>query len=182
MAYTAYERTSGTSALQLVESLVRNRTNSGTFDSSSTPTLSQVESFLTLGSAQIGAMLVSYGYSQAQSDADVLAVLETWNAFSACEMIELTHPSAGGGFPGEERTSRLQVFSGWRKTAKEVLQSDALQAIGGNRTHPVSTGGVSISDKEVIEEDTDFEPYLFAKDKHSHPATVINNENDRIGQ
>ena len=97
MAYKAYERTAGVSAIALVESLQRTHTNSGTFDTSSTPTLAQVESYLTIASADIAVMLADYGYAQAQTDADILAALEQWNVKGAAYMVELSMPSAGWG-------------------------------------------------------------------------------------
>ncbi len=167
MAYKAYERTAGVSAIALVESLQRTHTNSGTFDTSSTPTLAQVESYLTIASADIAVMLADYGYAQAQTDADILAALEQWNVKGAAYMVELSMPSAGWG--GEEASSRSAEFRRWREDAKGQIESEGFDRLGGTKERELSAfitgGGTSISDKQVIEEDSDFEPFAFTTDK-----------------
>lgn len=166
MAYSAYERTAGVTAIALLESLQRTHTSSGTFDTSSTPTLAQVESFLTIASADIAVMLQDYGYAQAQTDSGVLASLEQWNVKGAAYMIELSMPSAGWG--GEEASSRIAEFRKWREDAKEQIESEGFLRMGGIKEFELSAfithGGTSISDKQTIEEDSDFEPFAFTTD------------------
>jgi hypothetical protein len=177
VAYTAYERTAGVSAKAFVESLQRQYTNAGTFDTSSTPTLAQVETFLTMGSGEIALKLVSNGYSQAQTESDTLTVLERFNVMAAAELIELSRPTAGGVFTESEPVSRLNAFSSWRRQLDMLIKSNGLSALGANRTGTgQTTGGISISDKEIIETDTDFEPLIFGKDRFQHPETVIATE------
>ena len=176
MAYTAYERTAGTSAMLMLESIQRQYAIGGTFTTASTPTLSQVETFLTMGSAEVAAILTSYGYAQAQTDSDVLTALERFNVYSAAELIELSRPSAGGGFPQAEPVSRVQIFGAWRRQLRDLLKTGGLAELGAGRTHMLTAGGISISDKEAIEEDSDFEPYKFFHDEFQDPNTTQTNE------
>ena len=173
MSYTAYERTAGTSAIQMVEALQLSRTNDGTFDTSSTPTLAMVESFLTQGSAELAVMLLRYGYAQAQTDSDVLTVLQRYNVYAACLEIEMTQPSAG--WTDEEATTRIGTFAKWKAAADEMIRSDAFALLGGTKQRDlsdmVSYGGASISDKDTIEEDSDFEPYTFSRNQFGNPPS-----------
>lgn len=182
MAYTAYERTAGTSAILMLESLQRQYTIAGTFTTASTPALSQVETFLTIGSAEVAAMLTSYGYGQAQSDPDVLGALERFNVYSAAELIEASRASAGGGFPQAEPLSRINYFASWRTQLRNLLKNGGLAELGAGRTHMLTAGGISIGDKEVIEEDPDFERYKFSVDKFQHPKTVAADEDTQRAQ
>ncbi len=177
MAYTAYEVSSaGTTAMRFLESMQRQYTIAGTFTAASTPALSSVEAFLTNGSAEIAAMLASYGYSQSQTDVDVLTALERFNVYSAAELIEASRASAGGGFPQAEPLSRINYFAGWRTQLRNLLKTGGLEELGAGRTHMLTAGGISISDKEALEEDSDFEPYKFFHDEFQDPNTTETNE------
>ena len=183
MAYTAYERTAGLSALQMVQSIQRQYTSGGTFSTASTPTLAEVETFLTMGSSELAAMLTAKRYTEAQTAVGVLIRLEAWNVLAACWWIELSRPSAGGAaaFSDEEPVSRLSAFAGWRKSAKDTINAGGLDELGAGRdsTTGVTVGGISISDKQEIQDDSDYQPTAFTRDKFTDPGNVVISEADQ---
>ncbi len=175
MSYLSYERTAGTSVINAVSAMERHLTNEGigAFDSDTTPTLSQVEEFITDIYYDIGLKLTSYGYAQVQTDANVKGALQRYNVFGACAQIELTQPSVG--YKGGENTRYDRFFKEYEKL-DTLIQSVGFQRLGAVKSFELSAGlsagGISRSDKEVIETDTDFEPYMFDKDKMRHPGST----------
>ncbi len=179
MSYSAYEVTAGSSAIQMVEAFQRTRTANGTFGTATIPTLTQVETFLTRGKAELAAVLEKHGYSKTQTDADVLGVLEPLNVKAACYYVELTSPTAGYTSEGEP-VGRLSSFRAWRKEAAELCTGRTLADLGATRTYEkssgLSAGGISISDKETIEEDSDYEPLAFTRGLHEAPGDITDQE------
>ena len=178
MSYSAYERTAGTSCINEVQSYERQLTDDGVFSASTIPTLSQVEEFITDIYYDMGLKLVSYGYAQSQTDANVLGALQRYNTFGACAQVELTQPSVG--YKGGENTRYDRFFKEYEKFDKFV-QSVGFSRLGATKSFELSAGlsagGISIDDKETIETDSDFEPYMFTKDKMSHIGNLANEEN-----
>ena len=184
MAYSAYERTAGTSVINEVSAMERHLTNKGigAFDSDTTPTLSQVEEFITDIYYDMGLKLMSNGYAQVQTDADVLGALQRYNVFGACAQIELTQPSVG--YKGGENTRYDRFFKEYDKL-DSLLQTAGFERLGAVKSFELSAGlsagGISISDKETIETDTDFESYIFTKDRMRHPgSTQIEEETTQV--
>ncbi len=118
MAYTAYERTSGTSCLNEVTALERYLTSEGIFDESTNPTLSQVEEFITDTYYEIGLKLLNYGYAQSQTDTDVVGALQHYNALGACAKVELTQPSVG--YKSGENTRYDRFYKEFEKINKLI--------------------------------------------------------------
>ena len=149
----------------------------GTFSTSSIPTLTQVEQFLTNAHDQMASWLEEAGYSSTQTDADVLGALEPYNAYGGAYMVELTQPSVSWE-PREG--SRAYLFKQLFEEAKKLIGRDGLQLLGATKSKQLSrdlaAGGISISDKDTIEEDTDHPPYWFYRDLHQHPSTVKTTE------
>ncbi|KKM66885.1 hypothetical protein LCGC14_1476660 [marine sediment metagenome] len=177
MSYTAYERTSGTSVINEVKAMEQNLTEDGIFGSDTTPTLSQVEEFITDTYHEIGVYLVMDGYAKTQTDADVVGALQHYNSLGACAKIELTQPSVG--YKAGENTRYDRFFTEFMKV-KDLINSIAFERLGASRTWPasagLSAGGISIDDKNDIETDSDFEPYMFTKDKMRHPGSLDSEE------
>ena len=172
MSYTGYER-SGTSCLQEVEAFCRHLTEGGTFSTSSIPTLAQVERFLTDAHDQIAVWLQDYGYDSAQTDTDVLGALQIYNAYGAAALVEITQPSVSWE-PREG--NRYSLFQKKFEEVKGLIQSRGFGLLGGVKSvelsRDLSAGGISVSDKEVIETDTDHPDYWFTRDLHRHPGEV----------
>ena len=177
MAYSAYERTAGVSAINEVQSYERHLTSGGTFSASTIPTLSQVEEFLTDIYYDMGLKLMAHGYTQSQTDTDVLGALQRYNTFGACAQVELTQPSVG--YKGGENTRYDRVFKEYQKL-DDLVKSSGFQRLGATKSFELSAGlsagGISIDDKETIETDTDFEQFMFTKDKMRHPGSISTEE------
>ncbi len=178
MSYTAFERTTG-SVLSEVQALERHLTDSGRFSTDTTPTLSDVETFITDTYYEIGTKLLDYGYAQTQTDADVLGVLQHFNALGACAKVELTQPSVG--YKAGENTRYDRFYKEFEKVDK-MIKSPAFERMGATKSYALSAGlsagGISISDKETIETDTDHEPYFFSRDLQKHPGTIADVESE----
>ena len=179
MAYNAYERTAGTSCLNEVQALERHLTDNGAFTSNTVPTLSQVEEFITDTYHEIGNVLITYGYAKTQDDTDVLGTLQHYNALGTCAKIELTQPSVG--YRTGENTRYDRFFKEFDKV-RGLIESIGFQRLGATRVYELSeymtAGGISISDKETIETDSDFEKYIFEKDLMKHPGTIAKEEEE----
>ena len=171
MAYTAFERTAGTSCINEVRALERHLTSEGAFDDSTIPTLLQVEEFITDTYYEIGNYLVGYGYNQAQTDIDIVGTLQHYNALGACAKIELTQPSVG--YKAGENTRYDRFYKEFTKV-KDLIESPAFERMGATKgwvlSAGLSAGGISVSDKTDIETDADFEPYIFKKGLHGQPG------------
>jgi len=178
MSYTAFERATG-DCMDEVAALERQLTDAGVFDGDTTPTLSQVEKFITDTYDEMGVFLTEYGYAKSQTNADILGVLQHYNALGAAAKCELTQPSVG--YKAGENTRYDRLFKEYIKV-KDLIQSIGFQRLGATKSWELSAalsaGGISISDKEVIEDDTDFEPYIFTKDIHRHPDIVAKEESE----
>lgn len=168
MAYTAYEpSTPANAALAQVVALHLGRTNAGAFDSSTRPTLTEVEQHLTTIYRRIAAKLVAVGIAQAQTDDDVLGALMDYNARGAAYLIELSQASQG--FAATEGGGRLAEFAKWESDLDSLLATDALEQLGATMVTTTrsaagaTAGGISISDKDDIDTDTDFEPLAFKR-------------------
>ncbi len=180
MAYTAYERTSGTSCINEVQAMERHLTASGTFSASTIPSLTQVEEFITDAYYEIGVMLTNYGYSDTQAGTKIVGVLQHYNALGACAKVELTQPSVG--YKAGENTRYDRFFKEFGKL-KDLIESPAFERMGAGKSNALSAGlsagGISISDKEDIETDTDFEHYTFTKSQFSNPGTTSGTETEQ---
>ncbi|MFW9991899.1 MAG: hypothetical protein ACFFD4_07545 [Candidatus Odinarchaeota archaeon] len=178
MSYTAYERTSP-NCMQEVVALERHLSNNGVFDGSTNPTVDQVEKFITDTYDEIGLFLVEFGYAKTQTNQDVLGVLQYYNALGAACKCELTQPSVG--YRANENTRYYEMKKMYMKV-REIIQSVGFQRLGATRSWEqsaaLSAGGVSISDKEDIETDSDHEPYFFTRDLHRHPESVTQAESE----
>lgn len=170
MAYTAYERADGY-CLDEVETLCRHLTNGGTFNTGSTPTLAQVESYITDIYDEINVRLLNYGYSGDQTASAAVSVLQHYNSLGAAARVELSQPTVG--YKAGENTRYDRLYTEYEKLDK-LIQGAAFGRLGAIRGFPLSAGltvgGASISDKDVIEGDPDFEKYIFTKDLHKHPG------------
>ncbi len=158
MAYSAYERSAGTSVLNGVESHCRHLTLGGSFSPSSIPQLTDVEQAIDLAHYELQAHLAKAGYATAvaASDTAVLGFLERLNIYGAVMQIELQHPITGRDGEGNDRY--IEYKKRWDEGIS-ILASDALEELGHTRSEAVSSfvelGGRSIARKQVPYEDTD---------------------------
>ena len=178
MSYTGYE-TATDELIKHVETLCASLTAGGSrFDASTQPTRLQVDRFITTAHAEIALMLESAGFSSSQTNATVLALLQSFNARAAAYEVEISRGSAG--FVSPESTQRGSMFYRWRKDFAELLDGSGLARLGGvvlaASASGVTMGGVSISDKETISTDTDMQRLSFGVDLHKNPSSVVGAE------
>ena len=178
MTYISYER-AGSACLNEVQTLERHLTDSGSFGTATVPTLTQIEEFITDSYYELGTYLTDYGYNRIQAGTNIVGILQHYNALGACAKIELTQASVG--YKSGENTRYDRFYTEFMKV-KGLIQSPAFERMGATKgwalSAGISAGGVSISDKEDIETDTDFEPYMFEKDLHRHPGSIASEEEE----
>ena len=167
-----YERSTGTAITQ-AEGYCRHLTTAGTFSTSSQPTRAWVLSQLDLDAAYIAARLESCGYAATQTDADVLQLLEAWNTIRTVIAIELANPIESISGKGN---ARFQEFRSRAKMLEELACSTGLEdlgAVGGvsGLSDLLVAGGVSLSRKQTVEEDTDHIKHRIRRGQFKYPGS-----------
>ena len=184
-SYTAYEESTG-KALDGVEALCKHLTSSGSFSASTQPTSTEVADWLTEGWRQINGVVLGYGYevpsAPASMDADLRGALQKFNIWWACAQAEYSQPSAGfSEGQGNRGDMFMEMFWGSLdgmppQGIRRVVSSDAFQRLGATKTRELSSGlsagGVSVSDKQTIETDTDMEQYAFRRGQFDNPGAL----------
>jgi N-acetyl-anhydromuramyl-L-alanine amidase AmpD len=164
-------------ALERVEAYARHLTNSGTFDSTTAPTLDQVQGFITDGYNLLNSLLARYGYGTAQTDTEVVAALQPYNVFYAVAQVELCQPSVGGR-PAEE--TRWYQFQKLFETAEEFVSSPEFARLGAtvdNRAlAQLAVGGVSIDRMDTVEDDSDRVIPAFTRKRHTYRGQDVTDE------
>ena len=183
MAYTAYEESSG-KALDGVEALCKQLTASGAFSASTQPTTTEVDDWLTEGWRQINAVLMDYGYAVPSSpsslDADFRGVLQTYNVWWAAAQAEYSQASAGfDPREGSRGDMFMEMFWGSpngmpHQGIRKTVQSPAFLLLGASKTvelsRGLSAGGVSVGDKQTIQNDSDMDQYAFRRGQFNNPG------------
>lgn len=183
MAYTAYE-TASNEALAEVASLCRHLTTSGSFDSNTRPTLTEVERFLTAGYRMVNLVLAEYGYTVPATDADAVGVLQHYNAIWAAAQCEYAQASAGFTDGGGNRGDRFMAEfwgekgnEGHHPGIRSIVRSSAFQDLGDTKAQELSrglsVGGVSKADKLTIATDSDMDQYAFTRRMHGNPGGTV---------
>lgn len=183
MAYTAYELVAQ-DAIADVANLCRHAARAnGEFAPETVPSLQAVERWLTLSHAWIAGLLKRHGYSDVQTDATVVGILEELNVYDVCMKVEMSMPSeSSSGDPNE----RFKVFQDRRTELLEQITDGTLGTLGaagydsGTRK-PIVTG-VSYSRKRVAEDDTDRTQHRVRRSQFNNPAAgqeaVLTTTND----
>lgn len=188
MAYTAYEITAGSSALNGVAALCQHLTAAGSFSTTTQPTLAQVEGWLTEGYGLINTRLMHQGYKQDQTDTDLLRALQPYNIWYAAAMAEYSQASAGFSEGSGGRGDMFMAMF-WGSSSRDgklylgldaLIQSKAFALLGaGIHTDPtdyLSVGGISRDEKRTAEQDADLVPFMFTRDKFSAPGTRVSTQ------
>lgn len=166
MAYSAFETSAG-EAMNVIEGYCKQYTSSNVFSTSTQPTLTEVETFLTMRYYTIQAILGDAGYELIPTDAEVLGYLQHLNSVGAVLDIELTNPITGTGEPNE----RYKVFEKMWENGVKFIQGSGLEQLGATREgQSILAGGISISRKEVLGDDTDAVPPKFRRGMQEHPG------------
>lgn len=171
MSYTAYESATG-EALADVASLCRHAArDNGSFAPETVPALQAVERWLTLSHAWIAGLLKRHGYSDVQTDTNVIGVLQELNTYDVCMKVELSMPSeSSSGDPNE----RFKTFQERRMELMEQITDGTIATLGavlfnsGLRS-PIVTG-TSYSRKRVAENDADRTQHRVRRSQFNNPA------------
>lgn len=173
MAYSAFE-TAANECLRHVESLVPHLTASGTFDTTTVPTLAQVERWLTIEYNILQGKLADIGYESVPTDSQAIAILQEAQALAVAVRCEMANPvMARTGEPSE----RFQELKRQRDDVRAFLASDALEHLGASRERAlgafVEATGVSRSRKSSVETDTDWIHHRFKRGQFRRKDTSM---------
>ena len=140
------------------------------FDSSTSPALAAVTMWLSTGCAVINAQIKSIGYTTPiASTSDAYDVARQANALYGAWMAERSRLNSRTA--ADERT-RADMFKKDFDTLMKVLLSLDLSEMGVTNVSRMYAGGISVSDKETIEGDTDRVTPRFARGMFSNPAAL----------
>lgn len=145
------------------------------FSTSTSPTLAAVNRWLSSGCGVIETMLNGKGYSTPVASGTAAAEhLVDCNALFAAARVELSRTNVTLG-PGER--TRGQVFQEYFEDCMEsFFQSDlTLAGVSRQGSGVLYTGGISISDKQSREEDTDRVKPRFNRGQFDTPGTITPN-------
>ena len=144
--------------------------DSDNFTKSTLPTKSVVERFLSAGCSLIEGRLKAHGYSvPVDGNAavyDFVKDLEVLYAAGRAEMVRMSSRIA----PGER--SRSQLFMDQFNTGMDQLMKMDLDRAGVGYTSPLYAGGISQSDKDSYEDDSDRVPSRFKRGQFRHSGTT----------
>lgn len=142
------------------------------FSTSSCPTLSNVQTWLSSGCAVIEGYLSGHRYSMpVASTAGAYSWLTNLNTLYAAAMAQSSRQSATI-MPGERTVGRVYMDQFWSEL--KILAGLDLTTMGVTRSTvgKLYAGGISLSDKELYEDDTDRTPPKFAKGMFDFPGTI----------
>lgn len=127
----------------------------GFTDGTTRPGSTEVEYLLTDSYWEIAGLLERYGYSTAQTNANVKSFLVGLHAVTAAIKVEQASPSSGTGEPNE----RFKAFQDTRARLEELIKSNALAQMGASKdrarsAYTIATG-ISESRKTSVEDDSD---------------------------
>lgn len=160
--------------LKMVGMLERHLVKGGTFDSSSTPSIEQVEEALSEAEAEMFAWLGGGGFSTDIADYPVAArkYLAWFAALGTSYRIELSQPGLQSSPRG---SSRWTVLKNQYESLKDILQGNILDRLGVVRNKSASViTGVSHSAKEDLATDADKVQPAFTREGFRDPARMRN--------
>lgn len=123
-----------------------------TFTVATCPTLAQVNVWLTTGCAVINSRLAGIGYDPIPSGTAPYEVAQQANACYAAWFAERSRQNARTS--ADER-ARADIFKEDFETLMEILLDMDLSQSGVVQTSRAYAGGISVSDKDTVEEDPD---------------------------
>lgn len=116
-----------------VVAYVRHMTNAmGTFDSSTSPTLTEVEAFLDQSSDMLNGWLARNKYTIPVTQADCVAILSRYANWGAAGLCELSMRNSG--YSAEDENRRENKFLKLFNQAETFINSGALAQLGAAQT------------------------------------------------
>jgi hypothetical protein len=156
-----------------ISSLTKNLLgSSGSFDSSTCPTVAQVNAWITSGCGVIESTLAGAKYSvPVASGTAAYDWLRNLNALYGAAWAEMSRTNVT--LEPNQRT-RGQVFleEFWSQLEKLTKGDLTLAGLGRTSQGKLYVGGISISDKQLREGNTDRVPPKFHKGLGSFPGTI----------
>jgi len=168
----SFEKDAG-DILKAVQMLERHLVKSGVFDSTSQPSIEQLEEALSETEAEMFAWLGGAGFSIVITDYPTLAkeYLTWFAALGTAYRLELSLPGVQYNARGN---SRWQVLKGEYNTLRKIVEDNTLDRLGVVRTREALSviTGTSHDDKKAITTDTDAVQPVFCRDIFDNPARL----------
>lgn len=171
--YTAYETADGR-CLEAVEAYCMHLTSDGHFNDETVPAGNDVERGITSSYYLVAGILAKNGYAVAQTDTEVLGILQELNALDAAIRIELSNPITGIGEPNERfnalQARRDEIIS-WIENSQMLTVLGAEEADVGSASELLLLTGISKARKRSVEDDTDYIKPRFRRGFGKNPRT-----------
>ena len=136
------------------------------FDTSTCPSLSEVEQWITTGCAVISTHLSSMGYGAPAAGTAIYEMLGQANALWAAALAEDSRISAR--ISADERTRGDRFMLQFTRLMDRVVGMDLSRA-GLSQTSVAFAGGISKSSKDSYNSDTDRVPSRFVRGQFRNP-------------
>ena len=156
-----------------VAALCQNITSGASdFSSRSSPTQEAVNKWLSSGCAVINTYLAGHRYNMpVSSTAAAYQWIANLNTLYAAAETELSRTNITLG-PGERTRWSVMLTQFWDELKRLVVMDLTLAGIGRSSTGTLYVGGISESDKDIYEQDTDRVNPRFSKGQFAFPGTI----------
>ncbi len=132
------------------------------------PSTTNVNNWLEEGAKYIDAKLSGAGYSvPITSAASAYHLLQSLNTLFGAAMVESAYSVETSSGTGTTRAESLETRF-W-KGVENLLRLD-LSGMGVAHTCQAYAGGISLADKDSVEDDTDRTPLAFRRGQHAYPG------------
>lgn len=143
--------------------------SSASFDTATCPTLAQVTAWLTSGCSIIEAGLGEQGYGAIPTTSVAYGFAQQVNALWAAAFVEESRLSSI--LTDTQRTRGELFMRQFDKLLQRLIDLD-LSRLGVTQTGKVYAGGISRSDKQAVDSNTDRVPSRFARGQFRNPLGV----------
>lgn len=149
---------------------------SGSFDSNTCPTLADITSFISAGSAMIDTELADAGYNPIPATAAPYGLAAQCNAQFAAWLAEDSR--VGATIMAGERTRADFFNKGWQNLLNLLSTRDLSRAGVSTMGSRAYAGGISISDRQTVSANTDRVKPRFTRGMGHNPAAGVPTDND----
>lgn len=141
------------------------------FSIDSTPTITSVEAWLSSGCGILEAILSSMGFSvPVASTLGVFDMLREMNALYGAARVELSRTTATVG-PGERTRGQVYNQMFWEEVGKFKALDLGMYGLSRSSTGKMYVGGISNTEKTLLDEDEDRVEPRFKRGQFSFPGT-----------
>ena len=139
------------------------------------PTQANVNDWLEQGAQYLDAKLSSAGYTTpVTSGTAAYTMLTNLNTLFAAAMVENAYSVDVNAATGQSRGETLEMRF-W-KGVDNLLKLD-LSGMGVTHTCHAYAGGISLADKDAVEDDSDRTPLAFRRGMHAYPGAGTTDAN-----